>query len=159
MTATRTRWRIGVLDSNPHSRAAVSRLIESRGATVVVEAPPRSESVALLRRLAPDAMVLAAEDAVRHRRRDGGPAAAAPAGRAAPDPRDRDRALPGAAASAAGAPRAARGGGGPGAADEPRGPPGGRRVGGAATWGHGAAGAHGRGGAAGVVVRRGAPRG
>ena len=65
MVATRTRWRIGVLDSNPHSRAEVSRLIESGGATVVLDAPPRSESAALLRRLAPDAVVLAAEDAVR----------------------------------------------------------------------------------------------
>lgn len=65
MVVTRTRWRIGVLDSNPHSRAEVSRLIESGGATVVVDAPPRSESVALLRRLAPDAVVLAAEDAMR----------------------------------------------------------------------------------------------
>ena len=32
---------------------------------MVVDAPPRSESVALLRRLAPDAVVLAAEDAMR----------------------------------------------------------------------------------------------
>ena len=65
MVATRPRWRIGVLDSNPHSRAEVSRLIECGGATVVLDAPPRSESAALLRRLAPDAVVLAAEDAVR----------------------------------------------------------------------------------------------
>src|ERR1700687_5812938 len=114
MLATRTRWRIGVLDSNPRSRAEVSRLIESGGATVVVDAPPRSGSVALLRRLARDAVVLAAENAMRygdpvggvlppdpggpgvgagHRRRarvgadrgrDGGAAPAAPPGRAAP---------------------------------------------------------------------------
>jgi response regulator NasT len=59
------RWRIGVLDSNARSRADVARLIESDGATVVVDSPPRPESVALLRRLEPDAVVLAAEDAVR----------------------------------------------------------------------------------------------
>ena len=65
MVATQTRWRIGVLDSNPRSRAEVSRLIESGGATVVIDAPPRSGNVELLRRLAPDAVVLAAEDAMR----------------------------------------------------------------------------------------------
>jgi response regulator NasT len=65
MVATQTRWRIGVLDSNPRSRAEVSRLIESGGATVVVDAPARSGSAELLRRLAPDAVVLAAEDAMR----------------------------------------------------------------------------------------------
>ena len=61
----RTRWRIGVLDSNARSRADVARLIESDGATVVVDCPPRPETVALLRRLGPDAVVLSAEDAVR----------------------------------------------------------------------------------------------
>src|SRR5260370_11448322 len=65
MAAPRPGWRIGVLDSNPHSRAEVSRVIRSGGATVVLDAPPGSDSVALLRRLAPDAVVLAAEDAVR----------------------------------------------------------------------------------------------
>jgi AmiR/NasT family two-component response regulator len=65
MAAPRPGWRIGVLDSNPHSRAEVSRVIRSGGATVVLDAPPGSESVALLRRLAPDAVVLAAEDALR----------------------------------------------------------------------------------------------
>ena len=59
------RWRIGVLDSNARFRADVARLIESDGATVVVDSPPRPESVVLLRRLEPDAVVLAAEDAVR----------------------------------------------------------------------------------------------
>jgi response regulator NasT len=63
--ADRARWRIGVLDSDPRARAAISRLIESDGATVVVDAPPRSDSVALVRHLEPDAVVLAAEDAVR----------------------------------------------------------------------------------------------
>lgn len=62
------RWRIGVFDSNARSRAEVSRVIESRGATVVIESPPRSDGVDLLRRMEPDAVVLAAEDAVR----DGG---------------------------------------------------------------------------------------
>lgn len=61
----RTRWRIGVLDSDARSRAQVSRLIESDGATVVVDSPLRSDSVALLRQLEPDVVVLAAEDAVR----------------------------------------------------------------------------------------------
>src|ERR1700681_3536943 len=65
MVATQTRWRIGVLDSNPRSRAEVSRLIVSGGAAVGVDAPARSGSAELLRRLAPDAVVLAAEDAMR----------------------------------------------------------------------------------------------
>lgn len=68
----RTRWRIGVLDSDARSRAEVSRLIESRGATVVIDSPPRSESVALVCRLEPDAVILAAEDAVRDRGPRGG---------------------------------------------------------------------------------------
>jgi AmiR/NasT family two-component response regulator len=66
------RWRIGVLDSDARSRAEVSRLIEARGATVVIDSPPRSESVALLCRLEPDAVVLAAEDAVGERGPRGG---------------------------------------------------------------------------------------
>jgi hypothetical protein len=43
----RARWRIGVLDSDARSRALVSRLIECDGATVVVDSPLRSDSVAL----------------------------------------------------------------------------------------------------------------
>ncbi len=54
MPGPRPRWRIGVLDSNARSRAELSRLIESDGATVVIDAPTRSESAALLRRLAPE---------------------------------------------------------------------------------------------------------
>lgn len=65
MAATRTRWRLGVLESDPRSRAELSRLIESGGASVVLDAPPRAESAALVRRLAPDAVILAAEHAVR----------------------------------------------------------------------------------------------
>lgn len=61
----RTRWRIGLLDSNPRSRADVRRLIESAVATVVVDSSPRPESVALLRSLEPDAVLLSAEDAMR----------------------------------------------------------------------------------------------
>jgi len=64
MPGPRPRWRIGVLDSNARSRAELSRLIESDGATVVIDAPTRSESAVLLRRLAPDAVVLAVEDAI-----------------------------------------------------------------------------------------------
>jgi two-component system, response regulator PdtaR len=60
----RPRWRVGVLDSDATSRAEVARLIESRGATVVVDAPPRPDSVALLRHMKPDAVVVAAEDAM-----------------------------------------------------------------------------------------------
>src|SRR5712664_723044 len=143
MAAPRPGWRIGVLDSNPHSRAEVSRVIRSGGATVVLDARPGSESAALLRRLAPDAVVLAAEDALREGDPRGGilsPDLPTPvvlvSGRATalgwariagvmgvllrplrpeelrPDPRDRDRALPGAAASAAGACGSTGGGGG-----------------------------------------------
>jgi len=36
MPGPRPRWRIGVLDSNARSRAELSRLIESDGATVVI---------------------------------------------------------------------------------------------------------------------------
>ena len=61
----RTRWRIGLLDSNPRSRVDVRRLIEPAVATVVIDSPPRPESVALLRSLEPDAVLLSAEDAVR----------------------------------------------------------------------------------------------
>jgi response regulator NasT len=61
----RPRWRVGVLDSDSRSRAEVSRVIESRGATVVLDSPLRPDSVALLRRMEPDAVVLAAEDALR----------------------------------------------------------------------------------------------
>jgi response regulator NasT len=61
----RTRWRIGLLDSNPRSRADVRRLIESAVATVVVDSSPRPESVVLLRSLEPDAVLLSAEDAMR----------------------------------------------------------------------------------------------
>ena len=58
----RPRWRVGVLDSDAESRAEVLRLIESRGATVVLDAPPRPDAVALLCHVRPDAVVLAAED-------------------------------------------------------------------------------------------------
>jgi response regulator NasT len=59
----RPRWRVGVLDSDAGSRAEVSRLIESRGATVVLDAAPRPDAVALLCHVKPDAVMLAAEDA------------------------------------------------------------------------------------------------
>jgi response regulator NasT len=59
----RPRWRVGVLDSDAESRAEVSRLIESRGATVVLDAAPRPDAVALLCHVKPDAVMLAAEDA------------------------------------------------------------------------------------------------
>ncbi|HEY7254146.1 MAG TPA: ANTAR domain-containing protein [Methylomirabilota bacterium] len=54
---------MGVLDSDAESRAEVSRLIESRGATVVLDAAPRPDAVALLCHVKPDAVMLAAEDA------------------------------------------------------------------------------------------------
>jgi response regulator NasT len=53
---------VGVLDSNADSRAEVSRLLESRVTTVVVDAAPRPDAVALLCHVKPDAVVLAAED-------------------------------------------------------------------------------------------------
>jgi response regulator NasT len=59
----RPRWRVGVLDSDAESRAEVSRLIESRGAPVVLDAAPRPDAVALLCHVKPDAVMLAAEDA------------------------------------------------------------------------------------------------
>lgn len=58
----RPRWRVGVLGADPRARSEVARLIEARGAAVVVDSPPRADSVALLRQMEPDAVVLAVED-------------------------------------------------------------------------------------------------
>ncbi len=58
----RPRWRVGVLDSDSRSREEVSRSIEERGGVVVVDSPPRADSLELVRRMEPDAVVLAAED-------------------------------------------------------------------------------------------------
>jgi AmiR/NasT family two-component response regulator len=58
----RPRWRVGVLDSDSRSRDEVSRSIEERGGVVVVDSPPRADSLDLVRRMEPDAVVLAAED-------------------------------------------------------------------------------------------------
>jgi AmiR/NasT family two-component response regulator len=60
----RPPWRIGVLDSDADSRAEVTRLIESRGATVVMDGPPGPDSAALLRYMKPDVVVLAADGAM-----------------------------------------------------------------------------------------------
>lgn len=67
MTGFRTnrqqaRWRVGVLDSDSGSRVEVARLIEAGGGMVVVDSPPRQDSVDLLRRMEPDAVVVAADD-------------------------------------------------------------------------------------------------
>ena len=56
------RWRVGVLDSDARSRAEVSRVIEAGGGMVVVGSPPHPDSVDLLRRMEPDAVVVAADD-------------------------------------------------------------------------------------------------
>ncbi|MGH7415012.1 MAG: ANTAR domain-containing response regulator [Candidatus Rokuibacteriota bacterium] len=61
------RWRVGVLDSDSRSRGELSRLIEARGGLVVVDSPPRPDSVDLLRRMEPDAVVLGADDVMDHR--------------------------------------------------------------------------------------------
>jgi response regulator NasT len=53
----RPRWRVAVLDADARSREELSRLIEARGGQVVVDSPPRADSVDLLR-----LMVLAADD-------------------------------------------------------------------------------------------------
>lgn len=58
----RPRWRVGVLDSDERSRGELSRLIEARGGLVVIDSPVRADSVDLLRRMEPDAVVLAADD-------------------------------------------------------------------------------------------------
>lgn len=58
----RPRWRVGVLDADARSRGELARLIEARGGQVVVDSPPRADSVDLLRRMEPDAVVLAADD-------------------------------------------------------------------------------------------------
>lgn len=61
----RPRWRVGVLDGDARSRAELARVIEARGGQVVVDSPPRADSVDLLRRMEPDAVVLATEDGPR----------------------------------------------------------------------------------------------
>jgi len=64
MRAKAPRWRVGVLDSDVRTRAELARSIEARGGAVVVDSPPRPDTVDLLRRMGPDAVVLAAEDAL-----------------------------------------------------------------------------------------------
>jgi AmiR/NasT family two-component response regulator len=61
------RWRVGILDSDSRSRVEVARLIEAGGGMVVVDSPPRPDSVDLLRRMEPDAVVVAAHDVMNHR--------------------------------------------------------------------------------------------
>ena len=57
----RPRWRVGILDSDSRARVEVARLIEAGGGMVVVDSPPRPDSVDLLRRMEPDAVVVAAD--------------------------------------------------------------------------------------------------
>jgi response regulator NasT len=59
---SRPRWRVGVLDPDSRSRVEVSRSIEERGGVVVVGSPARADSLDLVRRMEPDAVVVAAED-------------------------------------------------------------------------------------------------
>ena len=61
------RWRVGVLDSDSRLRVEVTRLIEAGGGMVVVDAPLRADSVDLLRRMEPDAVVLGADDVMNQR--------------------------------------------------------------------------------------------
>jgi response regulator NasT len=58
---------VGVLDSDSRLRVEVTRLIEAGGGMVVVDAPPRADSVDLLRRMEPDAVVLGADDVMHQR--------------------------------------------------------------------------------------------
>ena len=61
------RWRVGVLDSDAGSRAEVARVIEAGGGMVVVDSPPHPDSVDLLRRMEPDAVVVAVDDVMNQR--------------------------------------------------------------------------------------------
>ncbi len=63
----RPRWRVGVFDSDSRARVEVARLIEAGGGMVVVDSPPRPDSVDLLRRMEPDAVVVAADDLMNQR--------------------------------------------------------------------------------------------
>jgi len=63
----RPRWRVGILDSDSRARTEVARLIEAGGGMVVVDSPPRPDSVDLLRRMEPDAVVVAADDVMNQR--------------------------------------------------------------------------------------------
>ncbi len=63
----RPRWRVGVFDSDSRVRVEVARLIEAGGGMVVVDSPPRPDSVDLLRRMEPDAVVVAADDLMNQR--------------------------------------------------------------------------------------------
>jgi response regulator NasT len=58
---------VGVLDSDSRLRVEVTRLIEAGGGMVVVDAPPRADSVDLLRLMEPDAVVLGADDVTNQR--------------------------------------------------------------------------------------------
>lgn len=64
---TQPRWRVGVLDSDSRLRVEVTRLIEAAGGMVVIDAPPRADSVDLLRRMEPDAVVVGADDVMHQR--------------------------------------------------------------------------------------------
>jgi response regulator NasT len=56
-----------VLDSDSQSRVEVSQLIEDVGGMVVVASPPRPDSVDLLRRMEPDAVLVAVDDVMARR--------------------------------------------------------------------------------------------
>ena len=56
-----------MLDSDPRSRVEIARLIEASGGAVVVDSPPRPDSVDLLRHMEPDAVVVAADDVMNQR--------------------------------------------------------------------------------------------
>ncbi|HUP34704.1 MAG TPA: hypothetical protein VNC82_04565, partial [Candidatus Limnocylindria bacterium] len=58
---------MGVLDPDSRLRVEVTRLIEAGGGIVVVDAPPRADSVDLLRRMEPDAVVMGADDVMNGR--------------------------------------------------------------------------------------------
>jgi len=56
----RPRWRVAVLDANARSRSALVRVIEASGGAVTIGAPPRLDSLELIRHTGPDAAIVAA---------------------------------------------------------------------------------------------------
>src|SRR5262245_49458723 len=57
-TDTQTRWRVALLGSSNESRTVVKAAVAHAGGRVVVEAPPRADSLAIVARAAVDILIL-----------------------------------------------------------------------------------------------------
>jgi response regulator NasT len=59
----RPRWRVAILDANARSRHALAQVIEGLGGAATIGAPPRLDSLDLIRHAGPDAAIVAADRA------------------------------------------------------------------------------------------------